>query len=118
MVRAFLLFLLCMAFLSSMAQKYKSTGAIYITKETAMKFAILNEVLGIPATYEVLSYETIYNLVDVGAKDREKRIFVSNKEVSFLFKGTVAGDKIIFTKILLKKNGRQIKLEDKVYIIK
>jgi hypothetical protein len=108
----------CLIFFYTIAQKDKSTNAIPITKEDALKFTTLNQVLGIPSTYHVESYKVIYNLVDTPEKHREARTRVSTQDISYLFRGTVSGDVVTFTQILLKKGDRQIKLEDKVYVIK
>ena len=94
------------------AQKDKSTNAIPITKEAVLKFKTLNEALGIPATYEVLKY-TVMHIDSNGIS-----ISLQGENIKSIFSYALVGSKIIFTNILLKKGERQIKLEDKVYIIK
>jgi hypothetical protein len=108
------LIVLCF-FLSSLysfERKDRSTNAIPITKEAALKFKTLNEALGIPASYEVMKYIMMY--IDSNAT----LILAQEENIQSLFSHAPVGIKVIFTSIVLKKGDRQIKLEDKVYIIK
>jgi len=112
MRKSLILFSFFLTSLCCTAQKDKSTNAIPITKEATLKFKTLNEALGIPATYEVLKYTVM--CIDSNAT----LILAHEENIRSTFSRTSVGVKIIFTNILLKKGDRQIKLEDKVYVIK
>ena len=112
LTKAAIIICLCLSYTVSIAQKDKSTNSTQITKEEVSKFKTINEALGLPDAYQVLDYKVMY--ID------SNNVFVPGKPLSIplIFSRTVAGTKIIFTNIQLKKGDRQIKLADKVYVIK
>lgn len=111
MKKAAIIICFCLTYYVSIAQKDRSTNSIPITKEEASKFKTINEALALPDTYQVLNYKVMYidsNSVSIPGK----------WSIPLIFSRTAVGTKIIFTDILLKKGERQIKLADKVYVIK
>ena len=113
MIKAAIIICFCIAYWATIAQTDKSASPIPISKEAALKFKTINEVLELPDIYRVLHYTVWFS-------DPERGLSTPGKEWSIpsIFSNTGVGTQIIFTDILLKKGERQIKLADKEYIIK
>ena len=98
------------------AQK-NNPNAIPITKEDALKFKTVNDVLNLPLAYEVTACTIFFTFKDgimypVGPQTP------ANPSIRSMIFSAKAGNRMTFTDIILKKGDRRIKLESKTYIFK